>query len=510
MSRQPDFAHTPARTTRRRLRFRGTGSTTKRQSPLPGQHLLALLLLPLLGFLLPACAPNSDEGTLSGGDALRRATLTGDIASVPRSTLRAASFLVPHDPDGDYRISESVGIEGNDYLFTIETPHGGYVVRSVLSLVQTCYEIKVIEQHRRIEHGQEIMTGMGSYVTGTVRGAVNLVAHPIGSVKGIGRSVARFGRGVGRFVGKPFLDNPHVGDDINRTAPAYGFLYSTAIRRYAYELQVDAYSENPYLNALLRTVAREREAGRMGMMGATMLLPAGGQLGTVLDVASWGRRSTTPGGRNEPTEALIRDNGPEELKRILVRLYAESMELPYRRGSAVHELLNNVSFSPREQAYLRLYLSEIPAENREDAIRALARTNRTTQAVRLTAQMEMIHALHLGHRPVTHFIPTPDGLAILNDNGEWLLPVLWDHTHQRDAVLGLFTRAAASAKESGARRAELWFVGDVEPSLPSVAAQHGLQIRQQVAASPMFRFTTIRQLSYIRQPGDPTPQRGDR
>lgn len=469
----------------------------------------AVILLTLT-VLFPACAPGDPGGATPVEEALRRGTMTGEIASVPRSTLRAASFLVPHDPDGAYRIGESVGIEGNDYLFTVETPHGAYVVKSVLSLVQTCYEIKVIEQHRHIEHGQELMTGMVSYVTGTIRGAVNLVVHPIGSVKGIGRSVARFGRGVGRFVAKPFVDNPHTDEDVDRTAPAYGFLYSSGIRRYAYELHVDAYSENPYLNALLRTVAREREAGRMSMIGASMLLPAGGQLGTVLEIASWGRRSTTPGGRNEPTEALIRDNGPEELKRILVKLYEESMDLPYQRDSAVHALLNNASFSPREQAYLRLYLADIPAENREDAIRALARTNAAPQAVRLTAQVEMIHALHHGYRPVTHFIPTEDGLAILNERNEWILLVLWDHTHQRDAVRGLFTRAAASAREAGATSAELWFVGDVQPALAKHAVSYGLQLREQVAASPLFRFTSIRHLSYIRQPNDPQPQRGDR
>lgn len=463
-----------------------------------------------LGFLLSACAPGENDASTPVEEALRRGTVTGEIPSVPRSRLRAASFLVPHDPDGDYRIGESVAIDGNDYLFTVETPHGAYVVRSVLSLVQTCYEIKIIEQHRHIEHGQELMGGMAGYVTGTVRGAVNLVVHPIESVKGIGRSFARLGRGVGRFATKPIQGGTEAPDGVSRTAPAYGFLHSTGIRRYAYELQVDAYSENPYLNALLRTVARNREAGRMTMIGASMLLPAGGQLGTVLDIATWGRRSTTPGGRDEPTEALIRDNGPEELKRILVKLYEESMHLPYRQGSAVHELLNNISFSPREQAYIRLYLADIPAENREDAIRALARTTRTTQAVRLTAQLEMIHALHHGYRPVTHFLPTPDGLATFHDQGEWILLVLWDHTHQTGAVRDLFTRAAAAARESGARSAELWFVGDVEPAMANRAAAFGLQLREQVAASPMFRFTSIRHLSYIRQPGDPKPGHGDR
>ncbi len=414
------------------------------------------------------------------------------VADLPRTSLaRLRSVQAVLKPDPAYTVQDEVGIAAPFYVFRVESAHGVYDVKGTQNLMQLLYELRVIEAFRQGEHGSEVMSGAGQYIKNTGKGAVNLVVHPVASVKALGRLPFRFMRSVGRTAASPFIKkNETDSEGHSRVAISKGFLYSKEVRKVAYEMGVDVYSQNPYLQGVLHSVSKQRSSGSFLVQGALFFVSPGGSslAATALEVGKWGRRALTPGGRHEVTEMLIRDNDSNELKRINAREFEDDLGLKYEKGAPAYEFLNNFSYSPREKTYARLYLADIKPRGLDDALRFLAESPDMETAIFNYHQFSLLHAIHHGDARLTRLLPVGGRLAAVNTRGELMLVVPWDVV-QNDAQTRALLEAVKQANGTlgRGRNAQLWFTGDVDMIVWRFARDEGVTVRGNILRDAMFK-----------------------
>lgn len=465
--------------------------------------------LALLAMLLGGCA---DTSTLQNDDELvkrREAILNeeyigNEIPLVDLKNLPDVNLLVPPAAADVYTINPKVGIEGNYYIFNVHTRHGTYTVKSELALVKYCYEAGVIEMFLNCKHGKEIAAGMGEYLKESGQGAVDLLLHPVDSVKGIGRSFSDREQATKDAVVKKLDGKTDDRNRINRDTLPGNALDASEVLKAAYQLRVDAYSLNPNLQALLAHIARDKEMGRLFLSGVTFLIPGSSVLSLSNDVAGWDVRGMAPGGGSEEVEKLIASEGPAELLARINTFYRQHIGMENTQGSAVSSLLNNALYSPRQQAYIAYYLDDMKsAAGLPETVEYLAKEQSAFGAAYSTAQLQMIHAVHKEFSPLKAIVPMDGQIGLLNTAGQFIVIPLWDHTRERANVRNLLIQTMKMGKRLGAGSLQVWFTGDCDGNTISTAAAAGIAVRRNVILDSTFRFTALRRLSYKRKGSDP-------
>jgi len=296
----------------------------------------------------------------------------------------------------NYTISEDVEVDGYYYRFFIHTPHGDYEVTSVRKLIKRCHEIDVFEHFRTSEQGNLILQGVGQSFVGVGKGLGAVVRHPGVAAKRVGAGAGRSLRATGGFFSRPFRKSkPALASDGTDRASLGKGPAGGERRRLAHELGLDAYSENENVKTLLNSMARRRLFGKLPIGAAVFALPGGAAF----------TLSLTPMGYDASTEELIRDNGPTELKRALGLRYAQQFRLDYpKEGAPLMRLLDNPNYTPREQAYLWRYLTDLQGlEGIEDALSFLASVQTHEWASVVSTQVEMLSLLHHRGKPLRRF-----------------------------------------------------------------------------------------------------------
>jgi hypothetical protein len=234
----------------------------------------------------------------------------------------------------DYSIdSIESGNEPGILKFTISSSHASYQVEGLSHLAKVLHEIEVIERIKRNEQGSGFVNGALSSIEATGDGFVNLVSHPVDSVKGVGKATAKLGRSV-----RGVFRKKEVGQQGD------GFL-SGSKRELAKEFKVDAYTTNPNMQALLTSMARARSGGKGAAMVVQFLIPVAGVAAIAL----------TASGVNASADQIVNGSSRGDLyhlnKNALVKL-------GYGQDDVV-KILNTPFYTPREMTYLRVYLEEL-------------------------------------------------------------------------------------------------------------------------------------------------------
>ncbi len=398
-----------------------------------------------------------------------------------------------------YEIQPDVKISGPYYRFHVVTDHGDYEIDSIVKLLKVCYEIHVIEAYRREFHASPVIKGSVDAVKGMGQGAINIVLRPGQSLKGMTRMISRLGRGAADIGMTPLVDQPVSDTGENREAIPAGLLFPKQSRQFAYEQDLDVYSDNPYVRDLIAAVAKRLGAGRWAVKITAKYFAPVPYIGTAT------RGALTPGERNEEIDILIMENGPRELYRLLFVMYrdlfglSDDEDAPQEVKDELqcwYTFLHNPNFSPREKAYSYCYLRDMKCvSGRADAVRMLAEIKKIRDAMLAARQLELLAALHInGPVSLARLVPGKTMLAARTDADGIVFIAPYDVVDEVDRMRDLRLWLKDEAKASDAANIDFWAVGTITPQFREAAAEDGVDVLDGILGEPEFRTERMKKL----------------
>lgn len=408
----------------------------------------------------------------------------GNAPAAPKETvpLHSIEALQPllASPSQHYTIAEQVQIDVPDYIFKVTCEHGEYEVRTIQMLLKICHEIDVIETFRSTQHGPQVLTGAAQAVGDLGQGAKTIVFHPVAAGKALVRAPARILRDIGRIMTSPMRNKKEKEEGVDgnvRTRGAKGIFYSKEVRRAAYQLGVDAYTDNINMQALLHSLARQRKIGSLALSFA---MPS-------VEGLKYVKYAATGGSSKVEVERMILENNAYELMRLNAKLYAERLHTDVEKDESLKKLLANPNFSPREQTYLRSTLEEIaPERGLHDAFSLWAEAKVPEEAIYLATQMDLLGILHHHDCKLKELVVLDTDLGAINERKELMVALPLDVSRDTSAMRARIGRALDAAREKQASGIQFWFTGDASWNLQTYAKQNGVTIRRNILKDPMF------------------------
>jgi hypothetical protein len=295
---------------------------------------------------------------------------------------------------------------------------------------------------------------VGDSVVATGEGAVNLVAHPIQSAKGIGKAVGKLGMAVGRA-----FREKEAGEDATFGEKMLG----SSEREIANKLGVDVYTTNPHLKALLERMAKSRFGGKGVTAAAKLLIPVVGVAAVAITAA----------GLNSAADQVVNDTGRADLFRInknaLLDLGLDE--------TAVVKLLNSPYYSPREVTYLRFYLVRLKdVAGFRDILKKANAADSVSKARKILYEAQIAAAgLNEGVR-FERVQPLEEGLAVV-ESKRLILVTPYDYLEVSPLGNRVRERALALQRDWGKGAVEIWNGGRVTPEFRSSVFFKGIKVR---------------------------------
>ncbi len=388
-----------------------------------------------------------------------------------------------------YTIDNEVGIDGNYYRFHLTSPHGEYDVLSVKDLLKVCNEIRIIEEFRATDEGDEAWNGAGESFKEIGRGAKQIVKEPKESAKAFARAGGKLFRGVGRFFKKKMNkeEDATAADGTDRAGSAKGMFVGKQARKFAAEVGLDVYTDNPYAKALITEVSEQRAKGSIGTsVGLFFLAPVAG-LGMLSN-------SLTPDGFDAETEISIRDESPAELSYVITEKYKNMLGLVSEDDLKVlTALLENGNYTPREQAYIYYHLDRLtkPGEGKVvkglmDVVKHLGKVKTPDDATFASLQLELLSGYHKHDDDLSKFAVVAGMLGAIKGNGKLFLVLPYDFADKTSDAKKMLEKIAKDAKSYGAKGTELWVAGDVTKGFTVLAKSKGIAVKGNVLLLPHF------------------------
>jgi hypothetical protein len=409
---------------------------------------------------------------------------------LPPDTVSLSSITILKELSKDnefFTIDDLVRVDDTFYRFLIKSPHGGYDVISIKDLLKVCFEIRVIEEYRATDHGSQAWNSAGESLKDIGSGAKQIVKEPKESARAFARAGGKLMRSVSRFF-KKHLDkkDEETGQSADQSGESKVVVAGKHARKFAAELGLDVYSDNPYVQALIQEVAKERAKGSIGTsVGLFFLAPVQG-----LGILS---NSMTPDGLEAETEELISNESPPELKYILSEKYKVELGFEYKKKSALKTLLDNPNYTPREQAYLYLYLKRMGkpevgsgAGGLKDAIKHLGKAATPDRATFAINQMELLSAYQKYARDLKKLIIVSNMLGAVKEGKQMLFIVPYDIVGNTADMKKLLGKIADAKEIHGAKKVQLWVTGNTTSSFVSEAKSRGIKVKENVLQFPYF------------------------
>ncbi len=184
-------------------------------------------------------------------------------------TLAASALLPANVLSGpNHRVDEKVENDGYMNIYTLHTPKGDLRVESTALLYTRIHEVNAAAAMDQVNKGAEFGQSVAESGVGTVKGAVNLLIHPIdtlsGAASGVGKAFSRAEAG---------MKEHRPSDSGGAGAELLG--YARTKREYAKAYGVDPYSTNPILQASLKRLTGAGFAGGLTATAAKVAIPGG-------------------------------------------------------------------------------------------------------------------------------------------------------------------------------------------------------------------------------------------
>ena len=416
---------------------------------------------------------------------------------VQLDSLVAEKQLVPESRNNAYSIDDRVGIEDEYYVFNIYTPHGTVTAKGLAALVEYCYDAEILEMLLSSNFGDFIQPLLTEGVDMSNTEVVDARVYNVDSIAGIGR----------RF-NEVYTDESGAEVARDRIADRnmiYGAYYDVRRLTLAYKLGLDAYSANPYVQAFLNALLTLPQDELQGILGKDLIEPEinidHGRKNIDASVQS---REFFPGSRNVLLESRLVNSDPDTIRTKLMAYYRSMFRDTDPAGVRMRDLVYSSAYSIREELYIFAYLNDMGrVRDKSAVVNLLAGADTAFQAKQYYLQLQLLHAYYASLGGLERFVAFSDMIGAIVDSSQIIVIPTWDHTRDRDEVRKLLVEVKNLKDTVGAANASIWFVGDCDKNTVKTAGKVGINIRSGVAATPMFRFTNYRRLTYRFEKGDP-------
>ena len=224
-----------------------------RTHPSSRRSALALAVVAAAAVHLLAQAPYEGPRTLPVGEILPAAFVKG-----------------PH-----YTVGPKVNTPGYFDEFALTTDYGNFDVEGQTMLAVRLREVEALARLADVSKSEVFLQGAGTAMVNVGKGAVSAATDPVGTAKGVGEGVKRFGVNLGRRTQR-VAENVTEGAKSNEeggpstsdkaakagTSAAYAvFGVNAAMRRWAEKVGADPYTTNPALRKALEDFGQVDAAG---------------------------------------------------------------------------------------------------------------------------------------------------------------------------------------------------------------------------------------------------------
>ena len=409
----------------------------------------------------------------------------GDQPYETPPVLKASDFLDASLLQGpDYIIEENVTNDGVFNTYTVTSNFGTWKVQSTSLAATRAHEVGAIAKLKDVD---KIAVAAGGIAHGAVdigKGAVNVVTHPVDTVKGVGdgivRLFGRIGRGARRTAEK-MEDDKYKAEHQNLSAPpdtrgaaqstagkavgATGDLardiigVNSAMRSWARKLRVDPYTRNEVLHAELRDVAQYDAGGRFSVN-----LAPGGAILTAL--------STTA-----TVNDLIWMKEPDELV-TLNETRLKAMGVAPEVGRAFRL---NPQYNLSRRVRLVASLDALPAiPGRPEFVDRAAGAETDADAEFYTQSAMLTDLFNRTQAPLSQIVAELPGACVVAQGSRFACLFPLDYVAWTEGVAGHFDRITKAAKSNhpNAKR-ELWLTGRASPRTAAELASRGWTLREK-------------------------------
>ncbi len=399
-------------------------------------------------------------------------------------SFKASALLKPGQLKGPHhQVAEEVPTERFYHEFTIRSDFGEMHAMGLSLLHVRLAEVDGLARLKEVSKSEVFVQAAGQSLAAASKGVVNVAKDPVGTAKGIGGGLKRFGANLGRkskraadsavdaatkdeeekkqeaegqASGQP---EASTTDKVKATGAAvtYSVLGVTgAQRRWAQKVGVDPYTTNPILRDALEEIGKVDAAGHLA---TKIVVPIPAVVTVTADVGDlvWGK---------DP-EALLKLN-EAHLKELGVE------------SKVAGELARNSSISLSSQTRLVAALHTVKAQGTADYVDTARLADTEREGLFYVESAEMMQALHAQDRvariltdSIALVARTASGSAVL------LLPldsVVW--TRRYEEQLNEITERAR--KELGARRLEIRLTGGMSDRARTGTQALGWSVKEGV------------------------------
>ena len=347
-------------------------------------HTLNKFAFVCLAILVTSCSTDSHKSDVSGSmDFVEEQSKTFPVPAGPfeqPQSFSTSNYLPAEILSGaNFRVEPRFINDGFLNIYTINSLYGSIKVVSTAKLYKRIHEMNVIHEIEKMSKTKEFAEGVAEKGKDVVKGAVNVVIHPIdtvtGAITGVGKVFSRAGENVGGQA---------RSDEENRFEDIVG--YSKTKRDYANELKVDVYSHNPLLQEQLDDLTTSGYAGNM--------LAA-------LAISTFTGPIVTATGTSNLLNKVVKDMAPADLRKMNREKLAKMKVLT----ATADAFIKNGSYTPREQTVLVNALYEMEnTQGRDQFVKFARRADHYDVTYFRQLQAEMYADHNRNVTPIKQFI----------------------------------------------------------------------------------------------------------
>lgn len=389
--------------------------------------------------------------------------------TVPVGEILPAAFVKgPH-----YAIGPKVSTPGYFDEFTLTTDYGNFDVEGQTMLAVRLREVEALARLADVSKSEVFLQGAGNAMVDIGKGAVSAATDPVGTAKGVGEGIKRFGVNLGRRtqrVAENVTEGAKSGDEggpstsekaakAGESAAYAVFGVNASMRRWAEKVGADPYTTNPALRKALEDFGQVDAAGSLA---TKIVVPIPMVVGSASTVGN-----------------LVWKADPEELLKLNEKRLAE-LGVP---GDAAKAFFRTKPMTLTFQTAFIDALYATKAKGSGDYVASATGCGTEREALFFTEGAVMLKALH-EKSPVTALLEdsrtlvakTSDGRAVV------LLPVDWARwTAPFEKAADEIASRAKS--ELGATSLELHMSGRITKTARAALEARGWKVIENVPAS---------------------------
>jgi hypothetical protein len=381
----------------------------------------------------------------------------------PAPALSASKILSPELLSGaNHRVQERVTNDGFLNTYQIDSKFGTFTAVSTAVLRKRIGEINAMIVMEKVQSSKEYVSSIKEAGLDTMTSAASLITSPVktvsGAAQGLGAAFSRVSESIGGAKRSQSEDSS-VKDAIG---------FSTTKRQFAYQFDVDVYSDNQKLQDMLNRIAWASYAGSLTWSAAMAAVPGGA--GVAMTVI----------GTNKVLNQIFQTTPPVELR----KMNTDKLNTMGVNSQVTDAFINNTIFSPREQTLLVHALGEMNGVADRGALVRLALSSQNpTVALFRQRQAQMYAGFNKSVTPLERFISLGQFAVSRTVNGALVFNVPLDYLAWTEPMAQLITGANQLVNElPGIREKQLWLAGTLSPRARKEIESRGWQVRDQAEA----------------------------